>query len=393
MFVSNKKKIAVVGRGTAGCLSFLHWHHFNGIELDAEIEWIYDSNIPSVPVGEGTDLNIPVQLGIKANFNTHDLLSIGGTPKLGIQKEDWNGSGSYLNPFPVGQQGIHMDAGELQKWVFNKFGRHVKCIDQNVKSVDDVDADHVMMAVGTPPELSESDFYVSNFIPVNSAYVTQCDWPNGFPHFLSTLAIARPWGWVFGIPLQKRCSIGYIFNGDITEIETIKEDVKHVFERYNVIPTEKTNTIRFNNYYRKNPISERVSYNGNSCFFLEPLEATSLSSAYVVDTLSWHRWFGQRDDYTVNDMFRKKMKQIETIICAHYWAGSIYKNEFWDMAQEKGRKKLEETCQNETYKEWLKLAASSPDKISKDQEFGTWDKGIWNINIGQLGLNEKITAL
>ena len=102
--LNKKKKLTVVGKGTAGCLSILHWYHFNGKEFDVELEWVHDSSIPSVPVGEGTDLRIPIQLGVKADFRTNDLLSIGGTPKLGIQKEGWGGSGSFLNPFPIGSK-------------------------------------------------------------------------------------------------------------------------------------------------------------------------------------------------------------------------------------------------------------------------------------------------
>lgn len=388
-----KKKLAIVGRGTAGCLSFLHYNYYNGKEFDVEIEWIYDSNIPSSPVGEGTDLRIPVELGVKAKFRTDDLLEIGGTPKLGIQKEDWNGTGSFLNPFPIGSNGIHMDAGRLQEWVFKNFGSDVQTTDRNVANADDVDADYVMMATGNPRDADPDVFYHSDYIPVNAAYVTQCDWPHGYPTFVYTLTIARPWGWVFGIPLQGRCSIGYLYNRNITDIETIKHDVQEVFERYNLTPTEKTNSIHFNNYYRTEPIDGRVAYNGNSCFFLEPLEATSLSCAYLIDTLAWHRWFGGSSSEDVNKMFCDKMEQVEGIICSHYWAGSKYKNEFWDMAQAKGTAFMKRILNNPEYKNWLQLCATDVSQASGEVEFGTWDKGIWNINIKGLGLENKILEL
>lgn len=388
-----RKKLAIVGRGTAGCLSFLHYNHFNGIEHDVDIEWVYDSNIPTTPVGEGTDMRIPIQLAEKARFDTNCLNSIGGTIKVGIQKEDWGGKGSFMNPFPIGSTGIHMDAGELQKWVFNKFGSKVKTTNMNVSSPDDVDADYVMMATGTPKEFPEDEFYTSEYIPVNAAYVTQCEWPTGFPTFTATLAVARPWGWVFGIPLQHRCSIGYVFNKDISDIKIIKEDVQNVFERYNLVPTEKTNTIHFRNYYRKTPIDERVSHNGNACFFLEPLEATSLSSAYNIDTLTWHHWFGNFSAADVNGEFCNKMTQIEAIICTHYMSGSKYRNAFWDMAQEKGRLKMEQIYQYPQYKDFLKACIVDPYEVDRALEFGTWDRGIWHINAHGLGVADTMLAM
>lgn len=390
---NSKKKLAVVGRGTAGCLSFLHYWHFNNDEHDVEIDWIYDSNIPTTPVGEGTDMRIPVQLDVKAGFNTDNLLKIGGTPKLGIRKEGWGGSGSFLNPFPLGQNGIHMDAGELQKWIFKNFGNKVNLIDTHVDSADDVDADYVMMATGTPKNLDSDEFHKTQYIPVNAAYVTQCQWEDNTPTFLYTLAIARPWGWVFGIPLQHRCSIGYIFNKDISDVETIKEDVKEVFEKYNLTPTEKTNTIFFRNYYRKNPIDSRVSHNGNSCFFLEPLEATSLSSAYHIDTLTWKHWFGGDDKDYVNWEFRENMSQIEAIICMHYMSGSVYDTPFWSMAKEKGQEKIEEMYKNDLYKRWLKNVIQSKDNESQYDQFGTWDRIIWNINARELGVSSKMLSM
>lgn len=388
-----KKKLAIVGRGTAGCLSFLHYHHFNGIEHDVDIEWIYDSSIPTTPVGEGTDMRIPIQLGEKAKFNTDHLNEIGGTLKLGIQKEDWGGSGSFLNPFPIGSTGIHMDASVLQKWVFEKFGNKVTTTDRNVTSADDVDADYVMMATGTPKEMPKDDFYKSAYIPVNAAFVTQCEWPEGHPTFCATLAIARPWGWVFGIPLLERCSIGYIYNKDITSLETVKEDVQEVFARYDLKPTTRTNSIHFKNYFRRAPIGSRVSHNGNACFFLEPLEATSLSSAYVIDIYTWRAWFEDAPLHEMNDRFYQFMAQVEGIICSHYLAGSKFKNEFWDMAQAKGAACLTELYKREEYKTWLKAVIKDPESVARSDGFGTWDRGIWHINTHGLGIADRMLQM
>jgi hypothetical protein len=42
------------------------------------------------------------------------------------------------------------------------------------------------------------------------------------------------------------------------------------------MPSDKTNHLEFQSYYKKNNFSSKVIYNGNSSFFIEPLEATSI---------------------------------------------------------------------------------------------------------------------
>ena len=44
----------------------------------------------------------------------------------------------------------------------------------------------------------------------------------------------------------------------------LKEDVKNIFDEYNLIPSDKTNSIEFPNYYRKQNFTDRISFNGNS---------------------------------------------------------------------------------------------------------------------------------
>ena len=52
-----EKKIVILGRGNAGCISALHLRH--ELNEKVEIEMIYDSNIPPVPTGQGTALGFP----------------------------------------------------------------------------------------------------------------------------------------------------------------------------------------------------------------------------------------------------------------------------------------------------------------------------------------------
>jgi hypothetical protein len=93
-------------------------------------------------------------------------------------------------------------------------------------------------------------------------------------------------GWVFGIPLQKRISIGYLYNDKISSLEEVKEDVKNTFKEYNLNPSKITNHIKFQSFYRKENFKNRIIYNGNASFFIEPLEATSTSMSTDINRLA-----------------------------------------------------------------------------------------------------------
>jgi hypothetical protein len=93
-------------------------------------------------------------------------------------------------------------------------------------------------------------------------------------------------GWIFGIPLQKRVSIGYLYNDELSSLEEVKKDVQNVFKEYQLKPSEITNHIKFESFYRKQNFNSKVIYNGNSSFFLEPLEATSTHMSANINRLA-----------------------------------------------------------------------------------------------------------
>ncbi|NBW57792.1 hypothetical protein EBR43_08415, partial [bacterium] len=184
-----RKKLAVIGRGTAGCLSIAHFQRWS----DFDIEWYFDPNIKPQAVGEGSTASLPYNLFDYLNFTIVDLEKIHGTLKGGIKKTNW-GYKDYIHPFPGNVHGYHFNAVKLQEMIIDKLSNHprIKITEKNV-SDDSIDSDFVMNCMGAPKEKDERFIY-SNHIPVNSAYVTQCYWEG--VKFEYTLTIARPYGWV-----------------------------------------------------------------------------------------------------------------------------------------------------------------------------------------------------
>jgi len=369
------KKIAIIGRGTAGCYTASHFLRWTNWDLD----WYFDPKISPQAVGEGSALDFPRDLDTNLGFNIAELESIYGTSKSGIKKIGWGSGEDFIHTFPGGSVGYHFNAVMLQEWIINKLrsSRRVSFFEKNV-TTDDIDADYVIDCSGKPSTFEK--FNLSDFIPVNSVYVTQCFWEG--VKFQYTLTIARPYGWVFGIPLLNRCSVGYMYNKDINTLDEVKEDVKEIFHNFKLTPSDVTNNFSFNNYYRIKNYEGRVAYNGNASFFLEPLEATSINFMNRNQRRAFDYWHNEKSLNTVNEEYLSEIKEIENVIMLHYASGSIYKSKFWDYAQERGMNNFNLMIKNPRFREVL---------ITNDElmHYGTWPKRSFHQNLFPLRLFDK----
>lgn len=382
-----KKRIAIIGKGTAGTQSIIHYlRHMS----DCEIQWYFDENIPTQSVGEGSTVTLPANLCNNLNFNYIDLDKIDATIKVGIYKSGWGKNGTtFLHDFAPSTVGLHFNAKELQKYIYEKVKDKVTIINKNVIS-EDVDADYIMDCSGKPN--SYDLFHYSSYIPVNSAYITQCYWD--YPRFQYTLTIARPYGWVFGIPLKNRCSIGYLFNKNINNLDDIKEDVQEIFRKWNLIPSENISHLQFKNYYRKQNYTDRVVYNGNCSFFLEPLEATSIDLMNYIQKSAIELWKNNISADQLNTVYIKNIKQIENIIMLHYFSGSIYDTDFWKFAKERGVDLIKDSIKNDPD---LALFINSALNIKQSHlnqihgGYGTWSVRSFHQNLHGLGIRSIVS--
>ena len=383
------KKIAIIGRGTAGSLSVIHFlRHMS----DCEIEWHYDPSVPVQSVGEGSTPQLPRSLYENLNFNYLNLKKIDSTLKTGIYKSGWGkNKEDFLHQFPPPFVSLHFNAISLQNYIFNKVKNKVKIYEHNV-SPDDIDADFVMDCSGKSKE--EEKFHNVDFIPVNSAHIVQCNWE--YPEFQHTLTIARPYGWVFGVPLQNRCSIGYLYNKNINSLEDVKKDVKNIFDEYNLIPSNDINILSFNNYYRKQNYTDRVCYNGNASFFLEPMEATSIGTMDIIQRYAFDVWNGGINLELVNQKYLNFLSQIETIIMLHYFAGSKYETEFWKFAQQKGKDCIELSLkQDENFSKIIDYSIKMKKRnlCDPDINYGYWGANSLCENIFGLGIEKSLLEM
>jgi len=387
------KKLAIVGKGTAGSMAISYFSHF--LREKGEIELYYDPNSPEQAVGEGTDLTFPKFLSDNLSLNSEDLKNVlEGTYKRGIRKIDYQGSGDFMHTFPIGSSGIHFNATKFQELIFNKFKSQIKFSPTNLKSNLDIDATHIIDCSGRPNDYTE--YHQSKNIPVNSSHIVQCYWE--FPKFDYTLTIARPYGWVFLIPLQNRCSVGYLYNNTINNLEEIKTDIQTIFQKYNLIPSNKINSFSFNNYYKKENFTDRVSYNGNASFFLEPLEATSITNILKNIRYTSLLITGKVTKEELNKVYLENLEETEQMIMMHYFAGSKYNTPFWQYAYEKSLPCMNKMTSNLKFKKIIKEGLynlNNPNLQPQiyEPEFSTWQSPSFIQNISNLGILKNIINL
>ena len=381
-------KIVIIGKGTAGSQAIIHFLRYMP---DCEIEWHYDPNIPTQAVGEGAVLPLARNMFENLNFDYLDLDKIDGTLKTGIYKSGWgNNREDFLHSFPAPNVSLHFNARSLQNYIFDKIKEQVKIVEHSI-SADDIDADLVMDCSGRPNTFE--GFNIPSYIPVNSVHVTQCYWD--YPRFQHTLTIARPYGWVFGIPLKNRCSIGYLYNDNINTLEEVKEDIKNIFSQYNLIASDDTNSFTFGNYYRRKNYNGRIIYNGNASFFLEPLEATSVGVMDHIQRAACDLWHNNTNEDTANLKYNQLIEQIETVIMLHYYSGSRYKTDFWQFAQESAIKCIENSTKDINF-----IRVYTESKVGETAnlcngtfEYGLWHSGAFNQNIKGLGIEKDLDNL
>jgi hypothetical protein len=372
-------RIAIIGNGTAGSLAVTHFFRYS----DCEITWYYDPAIPPQAVGEGSNLVMPRALQANLGFYHQDLDKINGTMKHGILKSGWGNGHDFFHGFMPPHTGYHFNALGLQKYILDRLSSEprIKIVEKNV-TADQVDSDFVMDCSGRPSDYTEYNLLDS--IPVNSVYVNQCFWDH--PQFNYTLTIARPYGWVFGIPLQNRCSIGYLYNNTINTLEEVQEDIQNIFEQYNLTPSTTTNAFTFKNYYRQQNFTDRIAYNGNASFFLEPLEATSISTMDGIQRRAFDLWSGVKTVEQVNQEYTDLLKEIENVIMLHYYAGSVYNTDFWNMAVERGRINFEQTRTNPKFNQMIEMSKQYKHGDNYQQDYGSWGVNAFYQNFTNLGL-------
>ena len=140
--------------------------------------------------------------------------------------------------------------------------------------------------------------------------------------------------------------------------------------------------FKFNSYYIKKVIDNRVMKNGNLAFFLEPMFANSLWMYDYINRLIIDRIKFKVNQDDLNYIFQSKSKQIHDTICYNYQGGSLYNSDFWKHTTNYSKKKVDESLFFLELKEKFKFMKDNNCDVGFNFPFGPKNLKIMDKNFG-----------
>ena len=324
-------KIVIIGAGNGGVWTALHYAYHSRKAEEIEIELIHDPEIDSFPVGQALFPGQSALLYAACDISWYSN-EVRATPKLGILYENWSkGTPNLYHEFPFDQIAMQADPKYLQRYILNSGLFVVK--EGNVTDLDTVDADVIFDCRGNIGK--DNIEYESLYSPVNSVLLAVGPPPEK-PQLWSR-HVATPNGWTFVIPnTTNTTSYGYLYNLDITPMETAKTNFREMFPEI----TGEIVNLPFESYIAKTPVridsnGRKIILNGNRLAFLEPMESTAIGfyHAVAIFALDWIRGKDNVDAALVVANIKKMIHEIHTFTSWHYTKGSVYDTPFWRSAQ------------------------------------------------------------
>lgn len=356
-----KKKICVVGGGTAGWMAAAY------LSKSFKVTIIESATIPIVGVGEST---LPIVKKFCDDLGLHEkdwMPLVQAEYKFGIRHEGWkkdcsepwwhwflydrNDDSKMLQHIenhtvpPEGSYAYHVDAARFGAMVMKP-----KAIENGAVHIIDTVKDVILNTQGEIDYLELetngkifADLYVdaTGFAKVLANKVGIEYIP--YEHLINDSAIACPqipapvqnrytitrtmdYGWMWEIALQERRGAGYVYSSKHVSDEKAKEEyLKH----YPDSNQDKLRVIKFTPEYAKNPFCKNVATVGLSCGFIEPLEANSIwMIAYNV--LGLYKCLTEdRSFETFNRAFRKTSFEMYDYILSHYTLSNLDHTSYW----------------------------------------------------------------
>ena len=156
-----KRKIAVVGTGSAGLLTLAHLCTW--LDDSWQVVSVYDPKKPILGIGESTNGGFIHALEHAANFSLaypDDLAALDATIKYGSKFANWRKHG-WVNPLLSGNIAIHFNNRRLQDFMFGRLSeiwpRQFSVLEADVREIRNY-ADHVTLS--TDKGLHDFDYVV-----------------------------------------------------------------------------------------------------------------------------------------------------------------------------------------------------------------------------------------
>ena len=354
-----KKKLGVIGVGSAGLLSLTHFCTW--LDNRWDIVSIHNPKKPILGIGESTNGGFVGLLERGLHFSLghpDDMKALDATLKFGSKFMGWRDH-EWINPLLDGNTAIHFNNFKFGEFAFKRLAEHwpqkFSVLEGDVQEVRNLpdkvtllvdgkehDFDYVMDCMGFPPDYN--NYTLSDCSPVNRCWIHSL-MSDQYTFEPFTDHIATKNGWMFGVPLQSRKTYGYMYNDTITRPEDAKEDMLKILGSRDLDAATGRDVgakeYLFKCYFSNQLIDGRVGKNGNKALFFEPLIANSIFLYIYTARLFYDYVLGMARPDQCNDAFVRAVNQMEDVISYYYQGGATFESDFWNYAMPFATKRLE----------------------------------------------------
>jgi hypothetical protein len=348
-----KRKIAVIGAGSAGLLSAAHLCTW--LDDAWEIWAIHNPKKKILGIGESTNGQFISVLERGTNFSLahpEDLAALDATIKYGSKFVNWR-KHSWVNPLLSGNVAIHFNNRRLKDFVFERLTElwpdQFRVLEGDVKEVQNY-ADHVRL--GTDAGSYDFDYVVDcmgtpasfdGYTMSDCSLVDRCriHTVENYDYEPFTDHIATRDGWMFGVPLKGYKTYGYLYSHALTETRAAEEEMRRLLGAPKLEAGSYDEHYAFRCYYANALISGRICKNGNKALFFEPLLANSMFLYIYALRLIYDHVVSGEEAGRCNAKFVKGVQEMEDVISYYYRGGSNFQSEFWKVAADEASTRLE----------------------------------------------------
>lgn len=302
-------KICIIGAGTSAIITALQLLKRN---YNFDITIYHDSSTPHLHVGESTTQHVPNLVYDVLGISIHNLFDLGiSSYKRGVRFFDWGKGSDFIHNINANEFAIHFDTIKFNEFIHNilKENNLVKYVDEKIISYPE-NYDFIIDCSGWVD--NEEDYDDPFFETVNSAITFKKSLETQNP--FCTLHKATEDGWMFGLPFIRENEIrcGYLYNSKFSN------------------PSLDGKKISWKPKLSKKLIqNDRLAYNGNKLFFLEPLQALSLFYYIASANLICDFIEGKKSLISVNMDYSTEMWTYQLSLAFHYHYGSVHDSPFW----------------------------------------------------------------
>lgn len=392
-----KKKVGVVGVGSAGLLNVMHlcvW-----LDKSWEVYSIHNPRKKILGIGESTNGEFVTVLERATNFSIahpEDLAALGATIKYGSRFVDWR-EHQWINPLLNGNIAVHFNNRCLKDFTYDRLAKlwpdQFRTLEGDVEAMNDTgtkveltvdgrvhEFDYVVDCRGTPE--SFDGYTISDCTLLDRCLVHRVD-DYEFAPFTDHVATRH--GWMFGVPLKDWKTYGYLYNHRITSKQDAIEDMKKLLGIETVDAASYDREYELTSYYAKELVSGRICKNGNRALFFEPLIANSIFLYLGANRLIFDYMINGFSAERVNEAFVKSVQQMEDVISYYYQGGSMHPSEFWKAATQSAQARLRE---RRVFLEYLgKLRSLKEQGLLHGAPGYTWAPHTWQVVDAALGYN------